>query len=163
MDNQTDQSLITRAVFEEVCRVIGGLASDYLPDQPVEPNRQSEYFEIYGGVGPDAVSCVQVLDANRKLLLGEKYRRGGVYTVTNESAPGQEAAPDSQTLPEHSNFGQWKEDLSERPLSTSLTIFGIVLILSVWFALVFVMPLALLVILLVLARDFIRRRRTPTR
>ena len=158
VDNQTNQPLITRAVFEEDCGVTGGLASDYLPEQVIEPNSQSEYAHIYGS-GPDGISCIQVLDVNRRLLLGENYRGGGVYAVTNQLVSSGEPAPDSQTLPEHSDFGQWKEDLSERPSVTVVTLFGIGLVLTLWFALVFVVPLAVLVILLILARDFFRRRR----
>jgi hypothetical protein len=160
VDNQTAQHLTTRAVFEEDCAIIGGRPSDYLSEEKISPRSRFEYAEIYGA-GIDAVSCVQVLDSNRRLVLAEKYREGKIYTLTEPLAPTGEPAPDTPPLPDHEDWGQLKEDIAERPFSVSRQLLGLIALALFAIAgllLLVVAPLAGLIIgLFVVVRSIWRR------
>ena len=48
VDNQTDQTLITRALFEDDCSQTGRYRSDYLGEEVVPPKKKTSFEWIYG-------------------------------------------------------------------------------------------------------------------
>jgi len=157
VDNQTDQTLITRALFEDDCSQTGRYRSDYLGEEVVPPKKKTSFEWIYG-TDVETVHCVQVLSADRRLILAEPYSEGQTYAVTDTGNKGLAVASDPATIPDQGRLDQFKEALKERPFRTALLLFGWALVLGVWAAFAIILPIAVPITLLVFARRMLRRR-----
>jgi hypothetical protein len=118
--NETQQTLITRPVFEE-CAAGGSNRQDYLDEQIVPPMTAFEYSEIYGfRAGQSSLSCVEVMTEDRRLVLAEPYERGRAYNVSDPLPEPLAVVPEIQELPSQSALAQIREDLDERPLGAGV-------------------------------------------
>ncbi len=157
VDNQTDESLITRPVFADDCSQIGGYRTDYLGEK-VLPRRKKTSVEFIYGTDVETVNCVQVLSLDRRLLLGEPYSDGQSYVVSDAGSTGSAVAPVASTLPDQGRLDQFKDALKKHPFRTALLLFGWALVLGVWAAFVIVLPIAVLITLAMFTRRMLRRR-----
>ncbi len=130
--NETQESLITRAVFEK-CGLRNGNQSDYLSEQTVPPATPYQYEDIFGGAFTETISCVQVMAPDRRMVLQEPYKENGTYTVSDPLQPLGQPLPDVSQLPRQSGLEQIAEKMRDEPLQGSVEI-----------AVVLVVPLAFL-------------------
>ncbi len=121
--NGTDQPLITRALFEGDCQLVRGNRADYLPERHVEPFETLLYEDIYGaGIGSQGVKCIQVLTADRRLILAAPYEEGKRYEVAEPTTFADEPAPEISELPKQSGPDQILEGIREEPVQNAIAI-----------------------------------------
>lgn len=121
--NGTDQPLITRALFESDCWLVRGNSNDYLTEEAVDPFETYEYLDIFGaGLGSQEVKCVQVLAADRRLILAAPYEEGKRYEVAEPATSFGETAPEISELPKQRGPDQILESIREQPVESAINI-----------------------------------------
>lgn len=122
--NKIDQPLITRVRFESDCEEVGGNRADYLhAEDSIQPFERYRYYDIYGaGIGSPSAKCVQVLTADRRLVLAAPYHEGRAYEVEDPLGLISEPAPQLKQLPDRAGPDQIVEGLREEPVRNAIAI-----------------------------------------
>jgi len=155
--NHTDRALITRIRFESDCNVVDGNRADYLPEERIKPFETHESYDIYGtGIGGPSAECVQVLTADRRLILGAPYDEGKTYEVEEPVEPAGKPAPKTGELPDQSGPDQILEGIKEHPVQNAIGI-TVILFLLAMFAFFFGGGLVGLIIAVFLVTRFFYR------